>query len=101
MKTANKINLITVQEWLVNKISSLTGINEKNINLTRPLSEYGLDSIHAVGLSGDIEEWTGLSIEPTIVWDYPSIELLSHYLVDEISSHQQRTDPTDPQHKVA
>lgn len=66
---------------LSQKIAELTGINLSELSITRPLAEYGLDSVHAVGLAGELEEWLGIPIEPTIVWDYPSIEAMAHYLM--------------------
>lgn len=81
------INAISLQQGLISKISALTDILESNIKITTPLAEYGLDSLQAVSLSGDIEDWLGISLEPTIVWDYPTIEEMSKHLLDQIGAN--------------
>ena len=42
-----------------------------------PLAELGLDSVYALTLCGDIEDEYGLDVDPTIVWDYPTIRELA------------------------
>jgi acyl carrier protein len=37
-----------------------------------PFSYYGLDSLDAVALAGDLEEWLGYPVAPDIAWDYPT-----------------------------
>ena len=41
-----------------------------------PLAEYGLDSVAALSLCGDIEEEFGLIVEPTVAWDHPTVQAL-------------------------
>ena len=78
------INETSLQQGLIRKISALTDILESNIKTTIPLADYGLDSLQAVSLSGEIEEWLGIPLEPTIVWDYPTIEELSKHLLEQV-----------------
>lgn len=44
---------------------------------------YGLDSVTAVGLAGELEEWLGRQITPTLIYDYPTIAGLIQYLLRE------------------
>jgi acyl carrier protein len=74
----------TIQNWLVNKIASLTGRPTTEIDTEIPLANYGLDSVHAVGLSGDLEDWLDICVEPTIAWDYPTIKSMANYLEQEM-----------------
>lgn len=76
-----------IRQWLINKISSLTEKPLVEVQLFTSLSEYGLDSMHAISLSGDIEDWLGFSIEPTIAWDYPTIEAMTDYLFLQVYKH--------------
>lgn len=78
------MNILQIQQGLTKKIATLIRMPQENINITAPLAEYGLDSVHAVGLSGDIEAWLGMPIEPTIVWDFPTIEAMSIYLAEQM-----------------
>lgn len=77
---------ITNQEitaWLRNKVSERLGINEIEIDNQQPLVEYGLSSINAVSLSGELQEWLRIDISPTIVYDYPSISALAKHLGEQ------------------
>lgn len=46
----------------------------------RNLAEYGLDSIAALTIAGDLEDELGVELPPTLLWDYPSIDDLAGYL---------------------
>lgn len=74
------MSAMNIQENLIDKIAALTGFAKQQIDVSAPLAEYGLDSVHAVGLSGDIEDWLGIAVEPTIAWDFPTIAEMSEYL---------------------
>ena len=70
----------SLEEWLVTKISSVSGIKPEQIDTTQPFADFGLDSVTLVGLSGELEELLGKSLSPTVVYDYPNIEALAHHL---------------------
>lgn len=73
----------TIQNWLVKQLASQLSLNAKNIDVREPLTRYGLDSIDAVTLVGDLEEWLSLELPSTLLWDYPTIEKAAQYLVKE------------------
>lgn len=73
----------TIQEWLVNQIAKQLGINAQTIKVTEPLTRYGLDSIDSVTIVGELEDWLDAELPPTLLWDYPTIEKASQYLVNE------------------
>lgn len=70
----------TIQQWLVARVAAAVGVGAEEIDVTLPFSYYGLDSVAAVGLSGELEDWLGRKLPPTLTWDYPSIELLAEHL---------------------
>ena len=78
-------NTIAIQQSLIEKISKLTQVAQKNIEIHTPLAEYGLDSILAVGFSGELQDWLGITIEPTIAWDFPTIAEMSQHLASQIN----------------
>lgn len=51
-----------------------------SIDPTVPLAEYGMDSVCALSLCGDLEDVYGLEVEPTLLWDHPTVESLIGYL---------------------
>src|SRR5438132_9896728 len=42
-----------------------------------------MDSLQAVSLAADLEDWLGQSLPPTLAYDYPTIEALAQYLAGE------------------
>ena len=69
-----------IEAWLIKKIAELLQLAPKNIYSTQPLAVYGLNSLKAVSIAAELEEWLGISVTPTIVYDYPTIQALANYL---------------------
>lgn len=69
-----------IERWLVARLAALQGRPVDEIDVAAPFSHYSLDSVDAIGLSGDLEDWLGVELPATLIWDYPSIELLSRHL---------------------
>lgn len=66
--------------WLIERVVKVSGLPRDDIDITAPFADFGLDSRQAVSLSGELEDWLGRELEPTLVWDYPTIELLSKFI---------------------
>lgn len=73
-------NTREIQDWLIIRIAELLHKDAAAIDTRELFSNYGLSSIDAVTLSGELEEFTGLRLSPTITFDYPNIITLSNYL---------------------
>ncbi|QSJ17773.1 acyl carrier protein [Nostoc sp. UHCC 0702] len=83
----NKVNQNSIQltepqirEWLVSYLADLLEIQPDKVDVETTFARYGLDSSTAVVLAGDLETWLGKEIEPTILYDYPTIADLAQYL---------------------
>ena len=69
-------------DWLVTHLAAALKLTPDQIDIRQPFSHYGLDSVQAVSLAGDLETWLDRSLPPTLVWDYPTINSLADYLSD-------------------
>ncbi|MBP2632102.1 MAG: amino acid adenylation domain protein, partial [Firmicutes bacterium] len=69
-----------IQNWLVSQMADRLKIAEDKIDICEPLSIYGLDSAEAVIITGEMGEWLGQDVSPTIVWDYPTIDSITRFL---------------------
>ena len=56
------------------------------IALDMPLTWYGLDSIAALTIAGQLEEELGLELESTLLWDVPTIGNLVDYLFETLAA---------------
>jgi acyl carrier protein len=70
--------------WLTDRVASYTRLSADEIDRTAPLTDYGLDSVAALSLCGDIEDEFDLIVEPTVAWDHPTVEALVAYLLGEL-----------------
>jgi acyl-CoA synthetase (AMP-forming)/AMP-acid ligase II/acyl carrier protein len=72
-----------IQDWLVNQLSMYLKVPANTIDIHVPTAEYGLDSSVAVSLTGQLALWLDLKLEPTLFWEFPSIEALTTHLSKE------------------
>lgn len=72
-----------LSDWLVVQLSRLLEVEPQNIDIREPFTNYGLISRDVLGLSGDLEEWLGLRLSPTLAYEYPNIEALARHLAGE------------------
>ena len=75
-----EISATEIQDWIVAYLANLLEIEPEEVDVTIPFDRYGLDSSAAVGLTGDLEEWLGKEIDPTLLYDYPTVEALVQHL---------------------
>ena len=76
----------TIEAWLIDWIAKELGMPPAEIETSKSLLDYSLSSVTAMMLVGDLEEWLGLTLPPTLVWDYPSIAAIADYLVELAAS---------------
>src|SRR5579872_1010219 len=87
-----------IQHWLVENIAGVIEVEPSCIDITEPFASYGLESIDVVGLSGDLQEWLQRELPPTLLYDYPTIQSLAHYLAADTTdttgttAQQQETE---------
>lgn len=69
-----------IKDLIVSYIAELLDIPPEQVDTTIEFDRYGLDSSAAIGLTGNLEDWLGEELDPTILYDYPTIETLTQYL---------------------
>lgn len=88
-----------IQNWLVTQLADQLSLDASTIDVTEPLTRYGLDSIDAVTMVGDLEDWLSLELPSTLFWDYSTIEKSAQYLAEnyDISSALDTADAKEAQ----
>ena len=69
-----------IQGWLIDKLAEVLELEPNQIDVGQDFEEYGLESAEAINLSGDLEDYLGCRLPPTLLWDYQNIESLAQYL---------------------
>ncbi|NJL82669.1 MAG: acyl carrier protein [Chloroflexaceae bacterium] len=72
-----------IANWLTCQLAQRLELDIQEIDRHQDLTEYGLDSIEAVNLSGELETFLGRRLSPTLLWDYPTIASLAQYLSEQ------------------
>jgi len=91
-----------IQAWLVTKLAAALGLGPDEIHVEAPFARHGLNSLAAVGLTGELAEWLGRSLAPTLLYEYPSIASLSRYLAGESASPSPaRAEESPPGEPIA
>ena len=75
-----------IQDWLINRLAKSLEIEPQEIDIQKDFSEYGLDSVEAINLSGELESFLGCRLSPTLLWDYQNIDALAQYLAETTPS---------------
>ena len=81
-----EITATEIQEWIVAYLADLLAIEPAEVDVTISLERYGLDSSAAVVLTGDLQDWLGTEINPTLLYDYPTVEAVVQHLSRQTKS---------------
>lgn len=85
---SNAATMVEIQDWLITKVSTQLNLAAANIDITSELATYGLDSMDAVMISGELEDALDIELASTVLWDYPTIESLATFLYNTINSNE-------------
>ncbi|SIO25198.1 amino acid adenylation domain-containing protein [Singulisphaera sp. GP187] len=69
-----------VAAWLIARLAGTLGLPPEQIDTKTPFAGYGLSSLQAVGLAGELQDWLGQPLSPTLVYEYPTIDELAGHL---------------------
>jgi acyl carrier protein len=69
-----------IREWLTAYVAEAVDMDASAIDAHAPFERVGLDSSSIVGMSGDLEQWLGFEVDPTLPYDYPTVESLAGHL---------------------
>ncbi len=72
-----------IQDWFVAKFSEVLDVEADRINVEESVTSYALGSIQLVSLVGELEDWLGRQLPPTVLSDYPTLRELARYLAEE------------------
>jgi NADPH:quinone reductase-like Zn-dependent oxidoreductase len=77
---------------------ALGATSGRSLDPLRPLHELGLDSLTSVELRNALATSLGCSLPATLLFDYPTIESLAHYLAKNVLNLElvDRTSSEDP-----
>lgn len=72
---------------IIQLLSSELKLPVADIRTDLQLTQYGLDSIAALTIAGELEDELGLELPSTLLWDCPTIAKLADYLAAMLAGH--------------
>lgn len=85
-----------MKTWLIEWLGTELGVAPSTIDPAQTFLNFGLNSVQAMTMVGDLETKLGVRLSPTLAWDYPSIETLSAHLDDRITQTPETKAPAAP-----
>ena len=70
-------------------------IPEEELAVDRPFAELGLDSVMAMSIRREAEQLAGIELSVTMLWNHPTIESLTNYLVERLLPQQDSDGDVD------
>lgn len=77
-----------IERHLCEGLAKALGLATESIVTTKAFTAFGLDSIKAFALTGDLAEWLDHDLPATLFWDHPNIEALTTYVADVLDIEQ-------------
>jgi 8-amino-7-oxononanoate synthase len=81
-----------IEAWLTKELALQLNVPKESLDPLRRLEEYGLDSLEALRITGEMEVQLGRHVDPTILWDYPSIRAASRFLGSKTADDCDHSD---------
>lgn len=81
----HRLTVDAVRSWLTERVAHYLERAPDRLDPDAKLVGYGLDSVYALTLCGDIEDEYGLEVDPTLAWDYPTLNAIAEVLVEHLS----------------
>jgi acyl transferase domain-containing protein/acyl-CoA synthetase (AMP-forming)/AMP-acid ligase II/acyl carrier protein len=72
-----------IEAWLTDRIAYASGLDAAHVGAEQPFAAFGLDSVRATALVGELSTWLGHEVAVTAPWDYPTIARLARYVSGE------------------
>jgi acyl-CoA synthetase (AMP-forming)/AMP-acid ligase II/alkylation response protein AidB-like acyl-CoA dehydrogenase/acyl carrier protein len=71
-----------ISAWLADWLGQAFDRPASDIGAADMFSEFGMDSVRAMMLISALEDWLGVDLPPTLIWDYPSVGAAARHLAD-------------------
>ncbi|MEV4943142.1 acyl carrier protein [Streptomyces zaomyceticus] len=75
----------SLRTWLVDCVAAHLERPADTVDTAVKLSDYGLDSLYVLAVAAELEDYLDISLDPTVMWDNPTIDALSEALIEELA----------------
>ncbi|WP_412679436.1 amino acid adenylation domain-containing protein [Brevibacillus fortis] len=96
--TQSLVDLVkTAQTRLIGLFAKELKIDPARLEIDKEFPDYGIDSVLLAQVMNEISKWLGKDLDPTILYEYPTIETLAEWIVgthgDSMADNLASTSP--------
>ena len=85
MDNKQNVSREEIENWLKEKLMEDTNLSKEDFEKDASFADLGIDSLKAVTITSDLEDWLDLTLIPNLFWEYPTIEKISELLMEELA----------------
>lgn len=78
-----------VQRWIVARVSELTGVPAREVDVEAPIERAGLDSIQMLVMTADLANWLGFRFRADPLDEYPTIAALARFVAEQVAEQRR------------
>ncbi|AOJ05468.1 MULTISPECIES: acyl carrier protein [Burkholderia] len=71
-----------IVDWMTGYLAARLRTDSGSIDVNKQFIEYGLDSADAMRMVGDLEDYLGFELSPSLPYQYPTIDALAQALAN-------------------
>lgn len=68
--------------WMIDYLAKKLRIDRAEIDINTQFIDYGLDSVDSMKIVGELEDYLGFELSPSLPYEYPTIETLATALAE-------------------
>jgi acyl carrier protein len=72
-----------IRAWLIERLAKLASLDPARIDTSAEFQSYGVSSVRLVELSGHLEDFAGVRVDPSVFWEHTTIDALSAHLASQ------------------
>ncbi len=90
-----------IRAWLAQRVATPLNLEPAAIDFDAPIDRFGLDSVEAVLLTGDLGEWLRIEVPPTLLYDAENLEAVCRWVAQQAGPEEAVAAEGPPPRRVA
>ncbi len=80
MERVQDVSAREIRDWLATRVAETVSAEPAEIDPSVPFDAHGINSTDALSISGELEEWLGITLSPTVLYEHATIDALAAHL---------------------
>jgi len=71
-----------IRNWMTDYLAKKLRMDRDAVDVNTQFIDYGLDSVDSMKIVGELEDYLGFELSPSLPYEYPTVETLAAALAD-------------------